>query len=110
MFVPYLVTSVGFSVLSNYRGADDNAGFRRAFWTNMAVVTATALAVMSLLIVGSPLVMRAFGRAFVEGRAALVILVAATLPEALGRGFSPVVQPRGRMWKSLYRIALPRDL
>jgi O-antigen/teichoic acid export membrane protein len=110
LFVPYVVNAVGFSVLNHYRGADDDAGYRRAFWANMAVMTVTTLLAMIVLIIGSPLVLRAFGRGFLEARAALILLVAVTLPEAVCLALFQIVQTRGRMWTSLFFIALPRDL
>jgi O-antigen/teichoic acid export membrane protein len=109
MFLPYLIGVVGSSVLNNYRGLGDDAGFRKAFRVNFAAVASTTVAAMAAVMIASPLVMRAFGREFVEGRGALIIIVAATLPEALGLAFFQIVQTRGRMWSSLFAVALPRD-
>jgi O-antigen/teichoic acid export membrane protein len=109
MFLPYLITGVGSSVLNNYRGVGDDAGYRRAFWVNFAAVAMTTVVAMTAVMIASPLVMRAFGRDFVEGRGALMIIIAVTLPEAIGLAFFQIVQTRGRMWGSLLYIALPRD-
>jgi O-antigen/teichoic acid export membrane protein len=109
MFLPTLISGVGSSVLNNYRGLGDDAGYQKAFWVNFGAVALTAVAAMAAVMIASPLVMRSFGRDFVEGRGALIVIVAATLPEALGLAFFQIVQTRGRMWSSLLRIALPRD-
>jgi len=109
MFIPYLISTVGSSVLNNYRGLGDDAGYRKTFWVNFAAVTLTTVAAAAAIMVASPLVMRAFGRDFVEGRGALIIIIAVTLPEAIGLAFFQIVQARGRMWGSLLCIALPRD-
>jgi len=108
-FVPYLICGVGASVLNNYRGANDVDGYRRAFWANFAVVASTAVFAILVVMTGSSLILRAFGRGFAEGRGALLIIIAATLPEALGLAFFQIVQARERMWSSLFRIVLPRD-
>jgi O-antigen/teichoic acid export membrane protein len=109
MFLPYLISGVGASVLNNYRGIGDDAGYRKAFWVNFAAVGSTTLTAVAAIMIASPLVMRAFGRGFVQGRGALIIIIAATVPEALSLAFFQVVQTRGKMWSSLLYIALPRD-
>jgi|GEM_PF-6675023 len=109
MFLPYMISAVGSSMLNNYRGLGDDAGYRKAFWVNFAAVVLTTVAAMVTVMIASPLVMRAFGRDFVEGRGALIIISAVTLPEAIGLAFFQIVQTRGRMWSSLLYIALPRD-
>lgn len=110
MFVPYLVNRVGFSLLNNYRGVNDAGGFRRAFWANTAVVTAMTVIGLTGVAIGSPFIMRIFGPAFIEGRGTLIILAAATLPEAVAIGFFQIVQARGLMWIALFRVTLPRDV
>lgn len=110
MFLPYLVNRVGFTLLNNYRGLNDRAGYQRAFWVNTAVVSGFTMTGLIAIILGAPFVMRAFGRSFVAGDTTLMIVAAATLPEAVAIGFFQIAQTRGLMWTSLFRIGIPRDL
>jgi len=110
LFVPNLVNNVGFSVLSRHGGVADQRGFRRAFWINITtVVGATSLAAAAIIIAG-PYVLRIFGKTFVEATPVLIVLIASTIPEALGLAAYQIVQTRGEMWTSFFAVALPRDV
>jgi O-antigen/teichoic acid export membrane protein len=109
LFTPYLISNVGFSMLSRHRGTADEEGFRHAFWMNMLAVSGIAVASAAAVILAGPLLLRVFGRAFAEGYPVLIILAASTIPEALALALYQLIQSRGLLWISLFFVALPRD-
>ena len=58
---------------------------------------------------GAPFLLRMFGRSFDGGHSVLVILMLATIPEALAVAAYQIVQSQSRMWLSLFAVAVPRD-
>jgi O-antigen/teichoic acid export membrane protein len=110
VFLPYLINSVGFSVLSNHRGASDGAGFRHAFWMNMAAVVSVATAGAAVIILIGPYLLRTYGPTFTDAYPVLVILISSTIPETLALATYQVIQTRGHIWRSFFLVALPRDV
>jgi O-antigen/teichoic acid export membrane protein len=110
MFLPFLINSVGFSVISNYRGASDLHGYRRAFWMNLTAVGSVATAGAAFIALAGPLLLRAYGKSFTDGYPVLLIMVGSTIAEALAIASFQVVQTRGHIWTSLFFVGLPRDI
>ena len=54
--------------------------------------------------------MALFGSEFVAGAAILRLLAVAACIQALMGPFYQLIQTRGRMWFSLFAVALPRDV
>lgn len=108
--LPSLLNAVSFSVLSRLKGSNEADGFRRVFWSNLWFNLAfSALFVLVLLFFSEP-VLRLYGPNFADGRLVLTVLLASVLPELLATSIYQLVQTAGRMWHSLFLIALPRDL
>jgi O-antigen/teichoic acid export membrane protein len=109
LFAPYLISSVGFSVLSAHRGTANEEGFRHAFWMNMLAVLGTAAVLAAAIVVAGPQLLRIFGHAFADAYPVLVVLAVSTIPEALSIALYQLIQSRGLLWLSLFFVALPRD-
>jgi len=109
LFAPYLISNVGFSMLSRHRGTADHEGFRHAFWMNVLAVGAVAVVLAGIIIGGGHQLLRLFGPAFAAGYPVLVLLVASTIPEALSVALYQLIQSRGLIWISFFFVALPRD-
>ena len=56
-----------------------------------------------------PTLLGLYGRDFRSGYGALILLLAAAIPEALTNALNQSLQQRERMWDALLRINLPRD-
>jgi O-antigen/teichoic acid export membrane protein len=110
VFVPYLINSVGFSVLSNHRGASDAAGYRHAFWMNLAAVVSVGTVGAAAIIALGPYLLRYYGPTFTDAYPVLIILISSTIPETLSIATYQVVQTRGHIWRSFFWVALPRDV
>lgn len=110
IFLPNLINSVGLSVLSNHSAAADAAGYRRAFWTNLAAVVSVAAAGATVVALAGPLLLRAYGKSFTDGTLVLIILVASTIPEALALATSQISLTHGRFWTFFFYLSLPRDI
>jgi len=108
LFLPNVMNSVGMSLLNNQRtaSADD---YRRVFWWNLgltaAFVSAGAISVMT----AGPWLLRAFGKDFGGGYAALRVLMVAAVIESISIWIYQVIQSHGKMWQTLLFVTLPRD-
>lgn len=109
LLVPILLNGVGTALINDAYGRGNETAYSRIFLVNLAAVTATALVAMGVLMAGAPWALRVFGKSFVEGRGALIVLLASAPVEALWSAWYLVIQTHGRMWVSFLRIALPRD-
>ncbi|MDP1537835.1 MAG: oligosaccharide flippase family protein [Burkholderiales bacterium] len=107
--LPSLLNAVSFSVLSRLKGLDETLGFRRVFWSNLAMNVVFSTLVVALLILAADPVMRIYGREFAGGRWVLVLLLVSVLIEMLAMTFYQLIQSAGRMWQSLFLIGIPRD-
>lgn len=108
--LPSLLNSVSFSALSRLKGINQAGNFRRVFWTNLAVNMCFSALVVTGLIVAADQVLGLYGSSFAGGRWLLVVLLVSVLPETLAMSFYQLIQSAGRMWSSLFVVALPRDL
>lgn len=108
--MPSLLNGVSFSVMSRMKGADDRQGFRGVFWSNLAANAVVASVVVALSVVLVDPLLRLYGPDFLFGRQLLILLLLSVLPEMLAMSFYQLIQSEGRMWQSLFAIALPRDL
>jgi O-antigen/teichoic acid export membrane protein len=110
LFLPSVANAVGMSLLNNMRGHGDPRRYRRVLWSNFwltgAVVTTGAL-VMAL---AGRMALRFYGRDFIEGTPALLVLLGGVVLEALTMAMYQVVQSRERMWFGVRAIVLPRDV
>lgn len=109
LFLPQLFNSVGMSLLNNARGVGDARRYRRIFWGNLlATALVTLVGAIGITFLG-PALLTFFGRDFGEGYPVLLVLMASTLIEALMLATYQIIQSQGRMWLSLFAVALPRD-
>jgi O-antigen/teichoic acid export membrane protein len=109
MQLPQLLNAVSFSVLSRLKGQGEAAGFRKVFWSNLALSMALTLLLVTCLALGLDWVLSLYGAAFVAGSVLVLVLLGAVLPEMLALSAYQLVQTSGRMWRSLWLIVLPRD-
>lgn len=108
--LPSLLNAVSFSLLSRLKGQQASADFRNVFWAGIGVsLVFSACVVLSLILAAGP-VLGLYGRAFEGGRVVLVLLLISAIPEILETSFYQLIQSAGRMWHSLFLIAIPRDL
>jgi O-antigen/teichoic acid export membrane protein len=108
--LPTLLNAVSFSVLSRLKGLGEQAAFRQVFWSNLSVGLAFVSAVVGVLSLLAGEVLSLYGGGFADGQRLLIILLLSTILELLGSTVYQVVQSKGRMWRSLLLVALPRDL
>lgn len=108
--LPSLLNSVSFSVLSRLKGQNEAGGFRNIFWLNFGINAVFATLAVAVLVGLSDLLLALFGREFGDGRWLLVILLLSVIPESIAMSFYQLIQSAGRMWQSLFFIAIPRDV
>jgi O-antigen/teichoic acid export membrane protein len=108
--LPSLLNAVSFSVLSRLKGARESAGFRSVFWSNVVLNLGFSTLAVGVLVIAAAPVLGLYGPEFQAGRLVLVVLLVSVLPEMLSMSFYQLIQAAGRMWHSLFLIAIPRDV
>lgn len=108
--LPSLLNAVSFSVLSRLKGLNHAIRFRGIFWSNLVVNLGFSTLIVSILTFAAEPVLLVYGRDFTGGHWVLILLLASVVPEMLAMSFYQLIQSAGRMWYSLFLIAIPRDL
>jgi O-antigen/teichoic acid export membrane protein len=109
-FLPSLFNRVSMSLLNNQKGLQNWGAYGRVFKMN---VVSTGVSVFFGAIAVATLGVRllaAFGRDFTEALPVLLVLLVATIFEAVTGSLYQVVQAESRMWSSIFIIMVPRDL
>jgi O-antigen/teichoic acid export membrane protein len=109
-FIPAVINSVGFPLLSNRKGEADAAGYRRVFRANVAAVVGAAFCGAIVVGAAGPWILRVFGRSFVAGYPVLLILMLVCVLEAIVLSMHQVVQTHGSLWTNVLCFALPREI
>jgi O-antigen/teichoic acid export membrane protein len=108
--LPQLVNSVTTSLLSNARGTIDNQNYWRVLRLNVGVtVGCVALGCLAIVVAG-PRALMVFGSTFDAAYPVLLVLLAAVVIETLVIALYQVPLSEGRMWASLFRVSIPRDV
>lgn len=107
LFLPNIVNTVGMSLLNNRLGAGAENQFRRLFWYNLAGIGTMVLIGAAGVAVTGRWLLAVFGVEFSAAYPVLLILMIAALAEALSIGVYQAIQTRGRLWISLFGVALP---
>jgi len=108
--LPSLLNAVSFSVLSRLKGRDEEGGFRSIFWLNVGINAVFSTLAVAVLIGLSDLLLALYGREFGDGRWLLVVVLFSVIPESIAMSIYQRIQSAGRMWQSLFFIAIPRDV
>jgi O-antigen/teichoic acid export membrane protein len=79
-------------------GAGDKRSYSKVLWVSIAVNAALALCAAGVVIAGSGLIMRGYGREFDSGRLVLVILALSAVLAATVNVVGQTIASAGRMW------------
>jgi O-antigen/teichoic acid export membrane protein len=110
VFLPMVVNNVALSMLNNFMGTGNRASFRKTYVTTIIANGVVVVAASVILLVGSPPLLRLYGKDFSGGFPILAILLLATLAEVLASTMYQVIQTHAKMWLSLVCVALPNYL
>jgi O-antigen/teichoic acid export membrane protein len=110
MLAPSVANTVGMSMLNKARGAGDPVRFERIYRFNMLITFAMVLLGAGLLAVCGKLILAGFGPGFVAAYPAVLLLLLAAFPEALGLARYQLLQSHERMWQAMKWVVVPRDL
>jgi O-antigen/teichoic acid export membrane protein len=102
-----MVNHVGMSLLNNQRGASAERSYRRVFWGNMALTGAAVAAGAGFMALSGRQLLAAFGAQFDAAYPALLILMAAAIPEGLALATAQAIQSHERMWLALVGRVFP---
>jgi O-antigen/teichoic acid export membrane protein len=110
LLLPYIVNTVGTTLLNELRGADDGGGFRRLFGDNLRVTVIAGIGGAGVIAFGGPVLLSAFGSGFRAGYPVLLVLLVASIPEAVTIALNQLLQARAKMWQAVLAINVPRDV
>lgn len=110
LLLPQLLNNVGMSLLNNIKGLGDTRRYRKVFWGNLGLTAGITLTGAVVMILFGPTLLSFFGRSFSDGYSVLLVLMMSTLIEGLTVAVYQIIQSQGKMWLSLFAVALPRDL
>lgn len=110
LFLPNVAYSVGMSLINHARGTGNARDYRSVFWTNMQfTVVVVPIGILGMALLG-PFLLDAYGTGFRAAMPALLVLLAATLPEALTIAMFQLIQTNDRIWEAVLAINVPRDI
>jgi O-antigen/teichoic acid export membrane protein len=109
LLLPGIVNTVSTSLINHELGLADGANYRRLFWANLAFAAGAVICAGGGVALAGPAILRMFGKSFSAGYPVLLVMMLATIPEALSIAVYQVVQSKARMWVSFLAICLPRD-
>jgi O-antigen/teichoic acid export membrane protein len=110
LFLPTLINGVAMSLMNNQRGMGKNREYSRLFWYNFSVVLVIAIAGAALASMFGNILLSMFGSDFAIGDHMLVVFMFSTVPESIAISSAQIILSRGKMWLSLFLIAVPRDI
>jgi O-antigen/teichoic acid export membrane protein len=108
LYLPTLLNSVSFSVMSRLLSAKSYDHARSVFLANLSISIAFATVVALLLASLAQPVMNAYTINSTEGAAVLSILAISIIPELAAISIYQLIQSSGLLWRSLIQIAIPR--
>lgn len=98
LFVPGLVTHVASPILCNLRGKNNQPGYSRLFWTNIAVSACAAVFVAGVLVIFAPDILKLFGRDFGPGSSVAVVIAFMAVVEVMANAFYNAIFAHGMIW------------
>jgi O-antigen/teichoic acid export membrane protein len=109
MFAPTVLNGVAMAWINRTQVVEGETAYKSAIRTNIGVTLVTVtFALIGMALVG-PFLLSLYGRDFRAGYLALVVLLAASIPEALTNALAQSLQTRERMWDAFLGINIPRD-
>jgi O-antigen/teichoic acid export membrane protein len=110
LFVPRLVDNVGRSLLNSQVGLKDPLGYRSMVRLNLATTATLVLGSAGAIAVAGRWLLRFFGEGYDGAYPALLLLMAASVLEALWYFMSQVASSLERMWSLFMGSTLLRDV
>ena len=112
LFLPGVLNVVAVAFINEFKGVENPGNYRRVYLKNLRLTIAISiLGGFVVMLIGKKLI-GLFGQSFITDGLNLLILVilATAVIECIGIAIYQKVQSEGLMWRSLFSIALPRDV
>lgn len=110
LYFPTLLNAVSFTVSSRLLGAGTGGEAKAVFSTNVILNVGFGLIMAAMLFIFAPQILGLWKISSPTGIDALRLLALSLVPELAATSIYQLVQSSGLMWRSLFQIALPRDL
>lgn len=110
LFAPTVLNGVAMAWINRSRAVNGEAAFNAAMRSNLGLSFLTVSAALVGMAIVGPTLLGFYGRDFRVETLAMVILLAAAIPETLTNALQQNLQARERMWDALFAVNFPRDI
>jgi O-antigen/teichoic acid export membrane protein len=97
LFLPGTLGAVALPMMASYKGAGDERSFRRVLGLSVVLNGGVALALAFVLVLGSKLVLAAYGKAFEQGQFVFVVVALSGAIIAVNNALSRTLASQGDM-------------
>jgi len=99
MFIPGMMMQAALPIMSAaHVNGETTPDFQRTLKITQSVMVAVAFPLAAVLMFGSGLILRFYGRGFRGGESVVIGLVATTLIQCIGAATGTAIEARGKMW------------
>jgi len=110
MILPWILSTVGLSLLSNQLGTGQRSQFSKVLWASLgATLTAVVVGQLAVLLFGGR-ILALYGAQFRAALPVLQVLLISLAAEALALPLYQALASQSRMWSTFVLGLLPRDL
>lgn len=109
LFLPTVLNGVAMVWINRERAQQGDHAYWRSLRANLRATALLAGSALLVTALGGRWLLGLYGQDFRVGYGALVLLLAAAVPEALTVALNQSLQTRERMWQALVAINIPRD-
>ncbi len=106
--IPVLLNSVAYSLISQEKGVGED--YKKIFFTNIWINSIFGIIITIFIGIFSSHILSMWQINSEDADTTLIVLGLSIVPELLAMSFYQLIQLHGRMWRSLFGIALPRDI
>jgi O-antigen/teichoic acid export membrane protein len=102
MFIPTMMAQAALPILASTHAADDkDAQFSHGVRVMQSLMVGLAFPVASVLMFGSDLLLRLYGKSYQHAAPLLIGTIATATVQSIGAATGPAIEARGRMWFAL---------
>jgi O-antigen/teichoic acid export membrane protein len=99
MFIPGIMMQAALPMMSAaHSNGEITPDFQRTLKMAQSIIVAAAFPVATILMFGSGVILRVYGRGFSGGESVVIGLVATTLIQCIGQATGTAIEARGKMW------------
>lgn len=110
MLFPWILNSVGLTMLSRYTKIEERDQFRQLLNANLLISFAAVIASVFIVVIFGEKILGLYGSSFSDGLSVLHVLLISLAAEAMALPLYQALSSRGHMWSTFLLALLPRDI